>query len=99
MDPLRVWCLAESGQQYLVFSTAGEPFTLHLAPGDYDHNVWIDTRTGSQTSAPDVKVASEQVTTEKSAVMPDKRRIGTQAHSFTPPNRDTDWVLLVRTKE
>lgn len=98
-DPLRVWCLAEAGRQYLTFSTAGDPFTLHLAPGDYDRNIWIDTKTGRQVPAQDVSIGSDEVTTEKSAIMPDARRIGTKAVSFTPQSQDTDWVLLVRTSE
>jgi hypothetical protein len=98
-DPLRVWCLAEAGKQYLVFSTAGEPFTLHLAAGNYTRNVWMDTKTGRQQPAPPVSVASSEVTTEKSVILPDERRIGTKGIAFNPPNRDTDWVLLLRTRE
>jgi len=98
-DPLRVWCLAESGRQYLTFSTAGEPFTLHLAAGDYTRNFWIDARTGEQVPAAEVQVAAGDVTTEKSAIAPDERRIGTRATAFTPPDNETDWVLLVRTSD
>jgi len=97
-DPFRVWCLAEPGRQYLIFSTAGEPFTLHLAPGDYRRNVWIDAKTGGQRPAAEMKVTAGEVTTEKSAIMPDERRIGTKVASFAPPNRETDWVLLLRNR-
>lgn len=97
-DPMRVWCLGEAGRQYLVFSTAGEPFTLHLREGDYVRNVWINTKTGERRAAPDLKILASEVATKKSAVFPDERRIGGKGVSFTPPDRDNDWVLLVRTK-
>jgi len=43
-----VWCLAEPGAQYLVFSTSGLPFTLTLAPGQYVDNAWIDVESGDE---------------------------------------------------
>jgi hypothetical protein len=98
-DPLRVWCLAEPGRQYLTFATAGEPFTLHLAPGSYDGNVWIDTKTGAQRPAPATRVSTGEVATERTPDMPDERRVGTQGVPFAPPDRDTDWVLLLRADE
>lgn len=51
---LRVYCLAEPGEQYLVFAPDGEPFALKLEPGAYDNNVWIDARSGEQHEAPAV---------------------------------------------
>lgn len=96
-DPLRVWCLAEPGRQYLTFATAGEPFTLHLAPGDYVRNAWIDTKTGRRLRAPDTAVSRAEVSATESAVTPDERRIGTKAVPFVPPDNATDWVLLLRT--
>ena len=95
-DPLRVWCLAESGHQYLVFSSHGNPFTLHLTSGHYRRNVWIDTKTGIQKPAPDIQVSASEVTSTLSPIAPDRRRIGTKAIAWNPPNTSTDWVLLVR---
>jgi Domain of unknown function (DUF5060) len=51
-DPKKVWCLAESGAQYLVFSTGGSTFKLQLAAGYYAKNKWIDTKTGESQFAP-----------------------------------------------
>ncbi len=91
-DPFRAWCLAETGRQYLVVAVAGEPFTLHLAEGNYADNLWIDTRNGESRPAPPV------VASQRSTAAPDERRVGTQGVRFQPPDRDTDWVLVVRTR-
>jgi hypothetical protein len=98
-DPLRVWCLAEVGRQYLVFATGGEPFTLHVAPGRYERNVWVDTGTGKQRKAPRLEIREDDVITEKPVIMPDERRIGTKGVEFEPPNTRTDWVLLLRSND
>ncbi|MGD8912014.1 MAG: DUF5060 domain-containing protein [Candidatus Thiodiazotropha sp.] len=45
-DSKRVWCLAEPGQQYLVFATEGDSFSVSLSAGQYDQNQWVDTKTG-----------------------------------------------------
>jgi hypothetical protein len=91
-DPHRVWCLAEAGKQYLVFSTAGEPFELYVAAGRYDNNVWIDTKTGDKRPAKGAVVAVEDLATGAG----DGRRNGTAGVRFAPPSGDTDWVLVVR---
>lgn len=98
-DPFRAWCLAEAGAQYLVFSTAGEPFTLHVAAGDYLRNTWIDTKTGRSVPAPAFTVSAADVSTKVDGTAPDERRIGTRGVPFTPPDTLTDWVLLVRTRQ
>jgi hypothetical protein len=49
---LRVYCLAEPGEQYLVFAPDGEPFALRLEAGRYGNNTWIDARTGEKRTAP-----------------------------------------------
>lgn len=91
-DPLRVWCLAEGGSQYLVFSTAGEPFRLHLSPGKYSNNTWVDAKTGEQAPAESVSVSEADVSTAEA----DERRNGKLGVDFTPPNRNTDWILILR---
>ena len=53
-DNHSVWCLAEPGSQYLVFSTGGKNFTLNLAAGEYTNNLWIDAITGKEQAAPSV---------------------------------------------
>jgi hypothetical protein len=60
-DPFRVWCLAEPGKQYLVFAAFGQPFTLHLAAGDYPKSEWIDAKTGQRQPAPTVKVTKDEL--------------------------------------
>lgn len=93
-DPMRVWCLAEAGQQYLVFSIAGEPFRLFVKDGSYTHNVWIDTKTGEQQPCEAVTVSKAELKEEAE----DERRIGTKGIDLTPPSKDTDWVLILRTE-
>ncbi len=60
-DPLRVWCLAETGRQYLVFAGHGEPFAIKPAEGKYANNVWVDTKTGKQTKLDPVSATGEPV--------------------------------------
>lgn len=48
---LDVYALAEPGEQYLVFSMGGEPFSLKLEKGKYAQVNWIDTKTGKTQSA------------------------------------------------
>jgi hypothetical protein len=91
-DPYRVWCLAERGKQYLVFAVAGEPFTLHVAAGEYGESLWIDAKTGEARPAEAVSASSGEL----AKAAPDDRRIGTKAVRLTPPNRETDWVLVLR---
>ncbi|MBN1853795.1 MAG: DUF5060 domain-containing protein, partial [Pirellulales bacterium] len=79
-DALRVWTMAETGKQYLVFASFGEPFAIQLAKGMYTNNVWIDAKTGTQQNAEPVPVPDEK----NSLVF------------FTPPSRATDWVLILR---
>ena len=45
-DNKKVWCLSEIGEQYLVFSSYGNPFSLQLANGSYNQVKWIDAKTG-----------------------------------------------------
>ncbi|TWU27728.1 DUF5060 domain-containing protein [Bythopirellula polymerisocia] len=94
-DPFRVWCLAEASKQYVVFSCAGEPFWLHVAEGDYANNAWIDAKTGEQRPFQKLAVTKSEVSTDST----DERRVGTGAIKVTPPNRETDWVLILRSKE
>lgn len=91
-DPFRVWCLAETGKQYLVFSCSGEPFWLHVTEGNYGDNVWVDAKTGEQRPFPILKATAKELSSED----PDERRIGTKAVKITPPDRETDWVLILR---
>ena len=56
-----VWCLAEPGAQYVVFATAGGPFTLSLAPGGYGNNVWIDAKTGVAQPIAAIEVTDQRV--------------------------------------
>jgi hypothetical protein len=46
-DDRSVWCMGEPGQQYLVFSAEGKSFTLNVASGQYNNNIWLDTKTGN----------------------------------------------------
>ncbi len=80
-DAMRVWTLAETGRQYLIFSCYGEPFGIMLAAGDYINNIWIDTKTGMQSKVRSISVSSKN----------------SDPVFFTPPNHETDWVLILRT--
>lgn len=77
-DAHGVWCLAEPGRQYLVFTTRGAAFTLRLSVGQYARNQWIDAKTGD-TRAVEAIMAAEEGN-----------------RSFSPPDTETDWVLLLR---
>jgi hypothetical protein len=81
-DAMRVWALAEQGRQYLVFCSFGEPFGIMLATGDYVNNIWLDAKTGAQTKVRAVSVSGEN----------------SDPVLFTPPSRQTDWVLILRTE-
>lgn len=94
-DPFRTWCLAEQGKVYLVFSASGEPFRLHVAAGTYGDNVWIDAKTGEQQSFSALEVSEGELATEAA----DERRIGTKGIDVTPPNTDTDWVLVLGSEQ
>ncbi|MCA9239080.1 MAG: DUF5060 domain-containing protein [Planctomycetales bacterium] len=91
-DPFRVWCLAEPGSQYLVFSTLGEPFRLHLAPGAYTNNFWVNAKTGEKHPYANLSVPADKLATDD----PDERRNGTAGIDLRPPSNDTDWVLILR---
>ena len=81
-DPFRVWCLAEIGRQYLVFASDGEPFAIKLDQGQYLQNIWVDAKNGKQTPVPTISVDNNEA----------------NPVSFTPPTRETDWVLILRNK-
>ncbi len=53
-DTKKAWCLSDSGNQYLVFSSNGSPFKLKLAAGQYNNNQWIDAKTGERKNIPAV---------------------------------------------
>lgn len=76
---LDVYCLAEPGEQYLIFAPNGEPFSLRLEAGTYSSATWIDARTGKKTKAAAVKGISLD-----------------EPVAFKAPNRDTDWVFILR---
>ena len=59
-DAKKVWCLAEPGAQYLVFSAEGKKFDIELAAGTYNNNKWIDTKTGKSTKADNMTSSNNQ---------------------------------------
>lgn len=59
-DTKKVWCLSEVGNQYLVFSTKGESFSLQLEPGTYNSVKWIDTITGELSNKDAITVATTE---------------------------------------
>lgn len=91
-DPFRVWCLAEPGQQYLVFAPGGDSFSVHLEAGAYSQNVWVDAKTGRQIAFEEVTIQESELATDQ----PDERRDGTKGLAVQPPDSSTDWVLLLR---
>lgn len=92
-DPFRVFALIETGRQYLVFAMHGEPFSLFLGEGDYTDNAWIDAKTGERRTAPDVSGHGAIEITERGG---GDRETWPRPVSFEPPNRATDWVLVLR---
>lgn len=77
-DNRAVWCLSESGEQYLVFSIKGSPFKLKLSAGEYTSNQWLNTITGDTQGIPAITASGNEIV------------------SFTPPDSNADWVLLLR---
>lgn len=61
-DSKKVWCLAEQGEQYLVFSTNGSPFKILLANGEYNNNIWIDSETGKEIKSESIIVSDNNKT-------------------------------------
>jgi hypothetical protein len=60
-DAKAVWCLAEPGKQYLVFSSEGKPFSLKLGAGSYASNHWINTKTGAEVVVAPFHVGKDSV--------------------------------------
>ncbi|MDP0500844.1 MAG: DUF5060 domain-containing protein [Verrucomicrobiota bacterium JB022] len=68
---LRVYLLAEPGEQYLVFAPDGEQFAIEMEPGEYANNVWIDSKTGRKVKAKAVTSKSLEEPVDFTA--PDKK--------------------------
>lgn len=62
-DNKNVWCLSESGAQYLVFSANGNPFKLQLTKGQYSNNKWINAKTGTDVMVPDISAKEKNLIT------------------------------------
>ena len=60
-DTMSVWCLSESGEQYLVFSMNGSPFKLKLSSGEYNSNQWISTNTGAGFEVPAFTASENEI--------------------------------------
>ncbi|MEX0332584.1 MAG: DUF5060 domain-containing protein [Puniceicoccaceae bacterium] len=58
-EVLRVYAMAESGRQYLVFSIEAEPFSLSIEPGSYATVKWINAKTGDTVELPSLDVSGE----------------------------------------
>lgn len=58
----KVWCLSETGAQYLTFASNGTPFKLELAIGEYHNNTWIDAKTGETKPVPSISVTHKTIT-------------------------------------
>ncbi|WP_308992186.1 DUF5060 domain-containing protein [Mariniflexile litorale] len=56
-----VWCLAEPGQQYLVFSTNDQPFKLKLSKGKYNNNKWVNSMTGESINVPALTASKDEI--------------------------------------
>ncbi|WP_347838424.1 DUF5060 domain-containing protein [uncultured Draconibacterium sp.] len=59
---LQVYALAEPGEQYLVFATAGSSFSLQVKKGDYNIVKWIDTKNGTVQHQTRLEIKSETTT-------------------------------------
>jgi hypothetical protein len=53
-EALRVFALADTGSQYLVFAMDGEPFTLQLDNGRYSGAYWLNTENGEKKVFEDI---------------------------------------------
>ncbi len=59
-DNKKVWCLAEPGKQYLVFSISGTPFKLELEKGVYITTKWLNTKNGDIQNMPPFSVSDHK---------------------------------------
>jgi len=96
-DTTKTWCLGEVGAQYLVYTMKGTAFTLNLAAGSYDTR-WIDTKTGTVTTAASTEVASAKKvaftppnkTTHWALVLREAKTVGVD---YAKPSRDLAWRM------
>lgn len=58
-DTLKTWALADPGDEYLVFSANGSPFTLRVKAGKYSDNEWINAITGETVKVDSLIQASD----------------------------------------
>ena len=59
-DSKAVWCLAETGRQYLVFAIGGKSFTLNVASGQYNNNIWLNAETGASQNTGSISGGSNK---------------------------------------
>ena len=60
-DTMAVWCLAEPGTQYLVFSLKGKPFKLRMGAGQYKNSQWVNAITGAGVLVPSFTTAENDI--------------------------------------
>jgi len=60
-------------------------------------NLWIDTSTGEQRPSENISMAPHEVAVKNATIIPDDRPVGGRGVKFTPPDHNTDWVLVLRT--
>ncbi|MDN3669329.1 DUF5060 domain-containing protein [Echinicola jeungdonensis] len=58
---LRVYALAQPGQQYVVFAPGGESFSLQLEKGAYSKITWIDSKSGEEITGSQVQAGENPV--------------------------------------
>ncbi|MFC0877570.1 DUF5060 domain-containing protein [Saccharicrinis sp. FJH2] len=57
---LRVYALAEPGQQYLVFDPDGVSFALNIEPGNYADNFWLNAESGERIKLDLITVVEDE---------------------------------------
>jgi muconolactone delta-isomerase len=98
-DPHEAFCLANIGQEYIVYLVKGQPFALNLT---HVHGTlsarWYNPRNGTYTP-----VAPLYVAQSSGELPPDERNERSWIHiarqhkvTFSPPDERNDWVLYLK---
>ena len=95
-DPRQAFCLAEPGQEYIVYLVRGQPFGLNLT---HVHGAlsatWYNPRTGERTPETDVIIyqSMDEASEDDQQWNSSRGLLAWHNKRFTPPDCEGDWVL------
>jgi hypothetical protein len=95
-DPRQVFCLANPGQEYIVYLVKGQPLKLNLTHVHGTLSVrWYNPRTGEWLPGQDILVAqsTDELPDDERGERSRARFARQQAFAFQSPDNENDWVL------